>query len=226
MRNPLNRARKPKVLCCLLCGTERQHWINPDLTMMLFRMAKDPRFDVEVATVKDAVPYEVARNHTIQIARDHGFEWLVSFDNDNFMPTATPLDVITVAGPQHRVIGLTYGVPTEGKLYNFYPPLQYRSEADGAFQEVPQVPGGVLIVNRQVWDKIPRGPWFRWYCGENKETLDRGKGAYGEDTYFCNLVKQHGFKLWTPRQAMAGHYRTTDLTGMVCALSQMRGPAG
>ena len=115
MKNPFNRGtNKSKVLCCCLCSTERQGWINPDLSMMLFRMAKDPRFDVEVANVKDAVPHEVARNQTITIARDHGFEWLVSFDNDNFMPTGTPLDLIAAAGPQHSVIGLTYGVPVTG----------------------------------------------------------------------------------------------------------------
>jgi len=226
MKNPFNHASSARVLCCLLCGTERQNWINPELSMMLFRMAKDPRFDVEVATVKDAVPYEVARNHTIKIARDHGFEWLVSFDNDNYMPVGTPLDIIAAAGLQHSVIGLTYGVSeTENTSYNFFPPIECRSKVDGPFQEVPSVGGGVLMVNRRVWDKIPRGPWFRWNHGENTETLDRGRGGNGEDTYFCNLVWQHGFKVWTPRDVMAGHYRTTDLTGMVCTLSQMRRPA-
>ncbi len=186
---------------------------------MLWRMARDTRFDVELATIKDAVPHEVARNHTIKIARDNHFDWLVSFDNDNFMPMGTPLDILAAAGRQQSVIGLTYGVPLKGTSeYNLFPPSECRTKIDGPFQEVPSVGGGVLMVNRRVWEKIPTGPWFSWHHGDGTETLDRGNGGYGEDVYFCNLVRQHGFNVWTHRELLAGHYRTTDITGMVCTL--------
>jgi hypothetical protein len=115
---------KPKVLVCLLTGIERQNWINPDLALLLFNMGRDSRFDVVVAAIKDATPHEVARNRTIQ--RDHNFDWLVSFDNDNYMPAGTPLDVIASAGDQQSVIGLTYGVKARESEYFLFPPPRMR----------------------------------------------------------------------------------------------------
>jgi len=213
-----SKSEVPKVLVCCLVQTERQGWVNPELCQMLFKMGRDPRFNVEVANVKDAIPFEAARNHTIKIARDYKFDWLISFDNDNFMPVGTPLDVIAAAGVQQSVIGLSYGVKSHDSSYAMFPPrTNYKN--DGAFLEVPAVGGGILMVNRKVWEKIPTGPWFRWNPGTDTETLDRGNGGYGEDVHFCRLVQEKGFRVWTHRELMAGHYRTVDLTGMVCTMA-------
>jgi hypothetical protein len=201
---------KPKVLITLLTGTERQHWINPELALVVFHMGRDPRFSVEVATVKNAMPHDVARNHTIKLARDHGFDWLCSFDNDNFLTTGTPLDIIAEAG-NRRVIGLTYG-HADGQLL---PSPNNGGRLEGNFREVPWTGGGGLLVHRAVWEKIPRGPWFVWERGEDTETGDRGTHGCGEDVYFCRLVQKQGFKVWTHRQ-LAGHYRTTDMTHLAC----------
>jgi hypothetical protein len=76
------------------------------------------------------------------------------------------------------------------------------------------------MVNRKVWEKIPTGPWFRWQYGDGEECLDRGKNGSGEDVYFCRLAQQHGFRVWTSRKFLAGHYRTVHLTGMTCTLSK------
>jgi hypothetical protein len=38
---------KPRILITVLCGTERGDWLNPDLSMALFQMAKDSRFQVQ-----------------------------------------------------------------------------------------------------------------------------------------------------------------------------------
>lgn len=210
---------KPKILVSLLSSTERTGWINPELVSMLLRMSHDARFAVAVVNVKDARPFEVARNHTIKLARDNKVDWLVSFDNDNFMPVGTPLDVIAAASPQQSVIGLTCGIPKRPG-YCLYPPREHVTTTEGAFQEVESVGGGVLMVNRKVWEKIPSGPWFRWQYGADVETLDQSSGGCGEDVYFCNLVRQSGMRVWTHRDFLAGHYRTTDLTGMVCTLAR------
>ncbi|MCU1301517.1 MAG: hypothetical protein JWQ87_1801 [Candidatus Sulfotelmatobacter sp.] len=214
--------KKPRVLVCCLVSTERQGWINPELSQMIFKMARDTRFDVEVANVKDAVPHEVARNLTIKIARDHNFDWLVSLDNDNFMPAGTPCDVIAAAGSEQSVIGLTYGLSEKESRCSLFPPMNLRTKISGLFQEVPCVGGGVLMVRNTVWKTIPKGPWFSWKCGDT-ETLERRNESdgCGEDVAFSRLVQAHGFKVWTHRELLAGHYRTTDLTRMVCTMSQM-----
>ena len=42
-----NFMSKPRILITVLCGTERGDWLNPDLSMALFQMAKDSRFQVQ-----------------------------------------------------------------------------------------------------------------------------------------------------------------------------------
>ena len=225
---------KPKVLVCVLCGTERQNWIYPELSGMLIRMSHDSRFDVAIGNIKDGRPVEVPRNESIALARDNNFDWLVSFDNDNFMPSGTPLDIISLAGPSQNVIGLGYVCGSVEAGYKMFPPPTSQP-INGPFREVDCLNGGALMVHRSVWQAIPRGPWFRFMYDEGVETL-RAKTsdwAYGlgenggcsEDFYFVRLCRKHELKCWTHTDKYAGHYRTTDLTGMVCTIEQARGAA-
>jgi hypothetical protein len=200
--------KKPTVLVTLLTGLERQHWINPDLMLNLLTMTKDARFDVSFAPIRDARPWDAARNVAMAAAQYADVDWLISFDNDNFVP-GNPLDILAQATPDQSVIGLRYGV-AQGSGYSLFPEVKRK----GPFVEVDAVAGGVLMVHRKVWDTIPE-PWFRWQYGNNP--LNPADGTAGEDVSFCRLVRQHGFKVWTHATALAGHYRTTDLTRMVAA---------
>ena len=214
----MNQA-KSKILLAVLTGVERQNWINPDLTLTIIKMVRDPRFEVAFFPVTDIRPWECARNKTIQAARQIGAEWLISFDNDNFVEgNGNPLDIIASAGPEQHVIGLTYGVSKGDRSFELFPCAS--GATDGAFRETESVAGGVLMVRNTVWQNIPRGPWFRWQHADN-ELLELDASTCGEDVYFCRLVRQHGMRVWTHEQ-MAGHYRSVDLTGMVCSLDQIR----
>lgn len=59
--------------------------------------------------------------------------------------------------------------------------------------------------------------------------MGRGRGAVvdltqntcGKGVYFCGLVREDGFKVWTHTTMLAGHYRTTDITGLVCTLAKL-----
>jgi hypothetical protein len=209
--------KKPKILVAVLTGAERQNWINPDLTRNLMRMARDTRFDVDYFPVHDCRPWEVARNLTISTARQLKADWVISFDNDNFLPgDVNPLDIIATAGEDQHVIGLTYGMRSadESHVCCVFPGS--RGKSDGAFHEVQGLGGGVLMVRNTVWQKIPKGPWFRWVHQENEIQ----EGEYGEDMYFCQLAQQNGFKLWTCDQ-MAGHYRTMDITKLFVQTAQI-----
>jgi hypothetical protein len=211
--------QKPKVLVCVLTGVERHNWISPDLSLNLIRMVKDMRFDVNYFPVRDCRPWESARNMTITAARQINADWLLSFDNDNFVPGQfNPLDIIAAAGEDKHVIGLPYGIGNTEE-YTIFPNTAHGA-CDGPFREEVSVAGGVLMVRNSVWQKIRRGPWFRWQHVES-ETLAPAPGVFGEDVFFCQLVRQHGMKVWSYQPQAAGHYRTTDLTGMVCSMSQL-----
>jgi hypothetical protein len=213
---------KPKVVVCVLTGLERESWINPELAVNLITMVRDPRFEVVYYPVQDVRPRETARNVTVVTARQNNADWLISFDNDNFTH-CNPLDVIAEAGPNQHIIGLTYAI-VAGKTgiaaapeYKLLPDRIYAD--DGAFSEVEFVSGGCLMVRNTVWKKIPTGPWFRRLLAENELLAPQ---RCSEDAYFCALARQQGFKVWTHTQQLAGHYRTTDVTGMVCSIARVK----
>lgn len=210
---------KPKILVSFLTGVERTNWVNPDLTLNLINMSKDQRFDVNFFPVRDCRPWESARNMTIIAARQINADWLVSFDNDTFIPQGNVLDVLAAAGKNQDVIGLAYGVGADSGQYRLFPTVNH-GKTDGVFREEETVGGGVLMVRNTTWQKIPKGPWFRWQHADN-EALAPGPGVCGEDNYFCRLVRQHGLQVWSHREMLAGHYRTTDLTGMISHLAQL-----
>ncbi len=213
---------KQKVLLAVLCGPERGDWINPELSGNIYRMARDSRFDVIYVPIRGMRPWDAARNLTLSLARDNGVDWLLSFDNDNFIPpqqNQTPLDVLSSADSnQHHVIGLTCGIGSWESGYKFFPPVQ---PCASPFREVEAVGGGVLMVHKTVWREIPKGPWFRWQYGDN-ELLTPENGGVGEDVYFSRLVRKHGLRVWTHTQIAAGHYKTTDVSGLTATLAQMQ----
>jgi hypothetical protein len=211
-------SNKPKVLICVLCGTERQQWINPDLSLLLINAGKDARFEVCFSMVRDKRPYDCARNTTIDLARRISADWVVSYDND-IRPYVSPLDVIANAGEDKQVIGSVYGIGSVGpggRHWMFPPDVPAN---DPNFQEAYVVGGGFLIVHRSVWERIPKGPWFRWVPDEN-ELLEPGPGLMTEDVYFCELAHKHGIKIWAYR--LAGHLRTMDVTAVGCTLMEGR----
>jgi hypothetical protein len=210
---------KPKVLVCVLCGVERQNWINPDLSINLIQMARDTRFDVNYLPVRDRRPWPGARNTTIVAARQIDADWVISFDNDNFVPGMNPLDIIADAGDDKHVIGMSYGLGADSGNFLIYP-SEGHGEWNGDFREEQSIGGGVMMVRNIVWKTIPKGPWYRWVDAESETLVPVPGITTPEDQYFCTLVRKFGIKVWSHRQ-FAGHYRSVDVTGMVCTLSRM-----
>jgi len=185
-------------------------------------MMKDPRFEVAFQPVCDYRPFEYARNRTIDIARSMAADWLISFDNDNFLEV-NPLDIIAAAGDGKDVIGVRCGVGQAPDCAYFIPNENHGAHGvrDGSFREEEYLGGSVLMIRCTVWQKIPIGPWFRWQPGNN-ELLAPGEGGHDEVTGFCRLVRKHGFRVWAYLDAMAGHLKTCDLTKVIAALAGTR----
>lgn len=212
---------KPKVLVCVLTGAERTNWINPSLFLNLVRMLSDPRFELFFYPVHDARPWEFARNHAMDKARSMDADWLIMFDNDNFV-YGNILDVVAEAFDK-EIIGLTSAIGTAAfgtrpQTYTLCPSPLKHAEADGDFVRVEGVGAGALIIHRSVWKKIPRGPWFRWQHADNELLAFDPDKTIGEDFYFCQLAGENGIRTWTHARVLAGHYRTADFTTMATAL--------
>lgn len=55
-------------------------------------------------------------------------------------------------------------------------------------EEVKSVGTAVMLVNLEVLKALPQ-PWFAEVYKPNNESI-------GEDVFFCNLAREHGFKVW------------------------------
>jgi hypothetical protein len=188
----------------ILCGQERTNWINPGLMQTLFQMQRDQRFEICLFPVQDVRPFELARNVAVDAARKASADWLVSFDNDNFMyGYNTPLDALAIA-KDRRIISFPCGFLMEGQAHM----LEY---GDG-FTEVPYIGTGLVAIHRTVWEKIP-APWFKWVVPDFETVLKTGdlRSGCGEDVFFQRRAQEHGFKLWAA-PFLCGHYKTIDLT--------------
>jgi hypothetical protein len=198
------------VLVAVLAGSERHGWINPKLCTVLIQMALDPRFQVTLRWFIDGRPIEYVRNQCVAAAREQGVDWLISLDN-GIAPSCNPLDIIATAPDAVDIIGLGAGINLNG-VNRWNIETSAKPAQIAGFQEVLRVGTGCLMMRSKVWSAI-KGPWFKWVTA-NDELLSP-EGGHGEDTHFCDLARENGFKLWTLGPAPAGHLRTCDLTELM-----------
>jgi hypothetical protein len=204
---------KPKVLVCVLAGTERNGWLNPYLALNLLKMAQDSRFTVEIELMIDKHPVDYARNCCVVMARERKAEWCFQIDNDQSFE-CDPLDVLH-AGLGKDVIGFP-SMQANGEMQGHSEPIcpNFRTldntERDGEFFTVGRIGTGAVAISQRVWKKIP-GPWFAWTAkpGELYEPEE------GEDWFFCRRVQEHGFKVWAHSRIIP-HWKIveTSRTGM------------
>src|ERR1700733_13236256 len=97
---------KPKILVCVLCGIQRDEWVNPILTDQLLTIATHPNFDFTFLMVMNQRPWHRARNRCIAEARRLQVDACVQIDRDMTLPSdfahilddaiATGKDVVTL----------------------------------------------------------------------------------------------------------------------------------
>jgi len=191
LQNLISHSKREKVVIAVFCGRERQNWLNPELTLNLFKAGTDPRFEVFLHLLKDSRPWDKARNLAMAHARNCKMDWLVMVDNDQFV-NFDLLDPIAHAPSSAWVIT----VPTGAIL-------------DAGTKMVASC--AVVYVRRRAWEKLGQGPWFRWVPGSN-ETLD-GPGEICEDEFFRKKCDEAGVNFLAYSEP-AGHWRTYDVTSI------------
>jgi hypothetical protein len=196
----------------LTSNLERHGWIVPDLAMKLVGMGRDPRFVTAFGNVHDYRPFEYARNKALADARNFDVEWCVQIDND-IIPQTSPLDIIASAPSDAAVIGCRYAISNGHKVApTFFP--EPKPNEQQPYEQVDAVAGGVLCIRNTVWKALPKGPWFQWKAKEGSELCEP---EYGEDVFFCNLVRAAGMKVYLHHQ-LASHIHGQDITAVACAM--------
>jgi hypothetical protein len=206
---------KVKVLVAVLCGNERNNWINPALCENLLAMAADRRYEVKVSMILNKFPVHHARNFAVVKAREHAAHWLLLVDCDQAF-SVSPLDVLSAAGMDKPVIGFPTSMGqdvflTDGKLFrpNVWPEPRNKIKTDGQFYTCFRIGAGALLIHHSVWESIP-GPWFLWESNESSELAEVAKDG-SEDLYFCRLLQKHGIDVWA-HAAMLYHFKSCECT--------------
>lgn len=201
-------ADKQKVLVAVLCGSERQNWLCPGLVRALLQMSNDARFAVEIELIYSLTPADFARNTAVTMARKRNADWLLMIDNDT-SPTADPLALIQSAPSNADVVAMPYGSNFGDKYtvaVEFLPGV-----ASGDFLGVKSIGTGCMALRSSVWQKIPKGPWFKIVSDETSEVY---RPLFSADIYFCNLARAAGMSIWLHRSAGAAHYHTVNVTDL------------
>lgn len=196
---PQTPMQATKVLVCVLCGPERNGWINPRLCETLLRMPRSQRFAVTVEFIYGSHGVDRARNIAIDKAREQQADWLIQIDND--MTIGDPLSILAEADALALdIVAVSAAISKAEGSYQAN--VDLAGERRGNFMRVSSAGAGVLMLRSSVWQKMPKAPLFLW------------SSDCGEDVYFARLAQGFGFTIWT-HASLAGHLKTVDISSLL-----------
>jgi glycosyltransferase involved in cell wall biosynthesis len=122
------------------------------------------------------------RWRSVKKSLELGCEYILFIDSDMSFP---PDALVRLLKADKDIVGANY--------VRRSPPYDSLAKANGGDQDVSGVvvvdglPTGLLLIRSSVFDKLPQ-PWF--------DVTWNDEDFLGEDYYFCNLAREHGFKIW------------------------------
>jgi hypothetical protein len=195
------------LMISVLCGRERDGWINPHLADRLFQSIADgmaSRRRVAVTLIEGVSPVEAARNLAVARFLPTPYQWLLMLDND-VVPPENFLKIFTEAESEGKFL---FGVPTPmigdaGLEWNV---AHRQDEVYCAFlKTLPAgwhrcdfLGGSFLAARRPVYETI-KSNWF-----------DRLPNK-GEDFSFCHRAQEAGFQPWFTGDYQCDHIHSGSL---------------
>lgn len=192
------KAQRPNVLCAILTReTVTTKWAAS------FRRLQLPPNSSE--TFISGMPFGHARNTAVESVLKHGFEWLFFLDDDVCAPPDTVprllahnRDVISGVYYRRAPVGPNKSMPPVMLKYKNKDEAEWVTQWDppGSLIEVDLVGAGCLLVNRRIFERLPR-PWFTWELEPDiTKWIRQGMGTeqdqpiHSEDFSFCRRVRR------------------------------------
>jgi len=151
---------------------------------------------------------DVIRNNLVDAARKYGCTHLLFLDIDHRHNPDTITKLLSHNLP--IVSGLSfmrvepYSVCAFNGMINNYKSIENIPENE--LIEVDSVGSACLLVNMEVFDKIKK-PYFSFMKNPDPNI----QFDIGEDVYFCNLVKQAGYKIFIDTSCTNKHLGTVEV---------------
>jgi hypothetical protein len=210
-----------KLCIRLLCGKERNNWINPDLfiTLTNFMHKGYGRFEMDFGLMTDSSPVEYARNCAAHDSLRSHADWLLMIDNDQSLPA----NLVQLVEEAHADSDINIvSLPTymlRGGVKNPKPTVNSWVERDrswqwmhrpslpvaSGFQEVGDAGAGVFLIRTRVFETLQE-PWFKVRYDEQTCAP-----LCGEDDFFNEEAQRAGFKVHTHSGYECSHFKTVDL---------------
>lgn len=210
-----NRDHKPSIFISILCGQERQGWINPELTRFLCDAAaihaRGER-QVKIDYTIGKVPHDSARNQAAAEFLKTGFDWQLTIDNDQAISTAL-FDMIDQA-PADGAVLVPRNYMHRSNLTT-EPSLVWWGSGQpiGEWASLAQAGSGVMAIRRDTYKKI-QAPYFRFgYSADG--IMDQG-----EDEHFCQKVTGAGLKIYGNVKHLARHYHAAEIADIAFKLGR------
>jgi hypothetical protein len=203
---------KSPVAVIILCGRERDHWINPALMMRLVECARDgfqTHRPIAIDVKMGVSPVEKARNQIVEEFLPSPAKWLIMLDNDiippeHFLRLIDSAEtegkfVFGVPCPMVKEIGITWnvGIKTNDEM------------RCGGFTTLPKgwtacdfLGGAFLAIRRPVLEAIKDG-WFN------------PTSTKSEDFAFTERARSAGFQPWFNGNYQCDHIHTVSLLEML-----------
>lgn len=189
----------------LLVTILNQGYIRPELAEVQSLMLADKRVETKIVHL-NMRPSENARNSSVKKMLDEGYDYLLTIDHDT-VPLRNPIDLIELglgvvgfAVPQWNISDPAYPIYFVGmdRVENGY---NEHKKKEG-LQEVDAVGSGCLLMSRKVLEAV-KEPFVRKW--------EDGIAVTGLDFYFCEKVKEQGFKVYCHYDYVANHFKEISL---------------
>ena len=156
------------------------------------------------------MPFDHARNTTVQYMFDVGAEWWFGLDSDVVPPRDALLRLL--AHKQPFISGMycrrspPHGVPVMIKNGTWYTDF-----IPGSVVEVDLVGAGVLLIHRSVFERVQQRPevgkkWFDWRVDQlNLPNIPADKPSLSEDFTYCHACRMAGYKILVDTSIQARH---------------------
>jgi hypothetical protein len=210
--------QKPAVAVTVLCGLERDSWINPVLMMKVIQSiyeGSQAQRSVAVGLKFGVSPVETARNQAVQEFLSGSCSWLIMLDND-CVPPSNFLKLIDLAEAESKLV---FGIPcpmngTGGPTWN----IGVRSNDGlrcGRYSTLPRgwnrcdfMGAAFLAIHRSVLVALKKD-WF------NRNLTD------SEDFSFCERVIKGGYQVWFHGDYQCDHIHSISLLDVLNQQNQL-----
>jgi len=164
-----------------------------------------------VRLLVEGKPVDKARNELVELAQKHKAKYLFFLDDDTLPPQYSLLRLLALlqrnpkTGKEERVASGVYytkSVPPIPVLLKKNWPGGYTNWEFGDIFEVDYIGLGCALIDMRIFSEIDK-PYFSYHKGSADP--NEYQGTIGEDVYFCEKVRNAGYKIWVDAGIQCEH---------------------